>query len=188
KKSMSMGARLDYPVLNINLSYATLSNPDLMRYVFDCSVTTRYPLQNIIIEITETAEIRNINITREFIKNMKHYGLRFALDDFGTGFSSFSYLAKLGVDYIKLDKSLIRELLVNSSSHHIVRSLIELCKNLGIKTIAEGVENHEILLEASRYDFDFMQGYYFSRPRPISEFPDAAQGLAEVELQRLIQL
>lgn len=188
KKAMSMGAGLGYPILNINLSYATLSNPDLMRYVFDCSVSTHYPLKNIIIEITETAEIKNINITRESIKKMRQYGLRFALDDFGTGFSSFSYLAKLGVDYIKLDKSLIRELLINRSSHHIVRSLIDLCKNLEIKTIAEGVENHEILLEVSQYDFDFMQGYYFSRPKPISEFVDVDQALAEPMLQRLIHM
>jgi EAL domain-containing protein (putative c-di-GMP-specific phosphodiesterase class I) len=97
-------------------------------------------------------------------------GLRLFIDDFGTGYSSLAYLQKLPVNAIKIDKSFVLTMLEDPAAAQIVRSTLELGHNLGLRVIAEGVENESICERLVALGCDEAQGYYLSRPMPASEF------------------
>lgn len=170
KQALKYYSDFDYPRLTINLSYLTIATSDTIEYIIECKNNFNYPAEKIIFEITETTEISNILLVQHFIDKLKKHGFFFALDDFGSGFSSFYYLANLGIDYIKLDKSLTTDLPSSKTAQHIVKSITELAKDLNIAVIAEGIENELLLNEMSRYNIDYLQGYYFSKPKPLSEY------------------
>ena len=171
KQTLKHFSLFNYPRLTINLSYLTIATNEIIEYILECRNNYNYPAKKIVFEITETVEISNIVLVQRFIKRLKEHGFSFALDDFGSGFSSFGYLANLGVDYIKIDKSLIADLPNSKTTQHIVKSIISLAKNLQIAIIAEGIESEALLKEVDKYDIDFLQGYYFSKPKPLKEHP-----------------
>lgn len=103
--------------------------------------------------------IRTLSLIRDL-------GVRFAIDDFGTGYSSLAYLKKLPVSSIKIDKSFVRNMEHDRDNAIIVRSIIDLGHNLGLKVVAEGVETQEAQNMLRSFDCDEMQGYYYSRPIP----------------------
>ena len=122
------------------------------------------PGHKLIFEITESAAIDNFAHAEEFIRHLRRYGCRFSLDDFGVGFSSYSYLKKLKLDYLKIDGSFIRDMLRNEVDVALVSSMNETSRFLGIKTIAESVENEETLEKLREIGVDFVQGYHTGRP------------------------
>jgi EAL domain-containing protein (putative c-di-GMP-specific phosphodiesterase class I) len=97
-------------------------------------------------------------------------GIRIYIDDFGTGFSSLGYLSRLPIRAIKIDKSFVVDLVKRADADTIVRSTIGLAHNLGLKVIAEGVENRETWERLKTYDCDEGQGYYFTKPLPPEQF------------------
>ena len=100
----------------------------------------------------------------------------FALDDFGSGLSSFSYLKNLQVDYLKLDGSFVKEMMNNPIDHALVEATNQIGHAMGIKTIAEFVENQDILSALRSIGVDYAQGYGIARPCPVADiFPTAAQ-------------
>lgn len=103
--------------------------------------------------------IRTLSLIRDL-------GVRFAIDDFGTGYSSLAYLKKLPVSSIKIDKSFVKNMEHDRDNAIIVRSIIDLGHNLGLKVVAEGVETQEAQNMLRSFDCDEMQGYYYSRPIP----------------------
>jgi EAL domain-containing protein (putative c-di-GMP-specific phosphodiesterase class I) len=123
-----------------------------------------------VFEIIESSEIDNLEATVRFIQRFKKLGVRFALDDFGSGFFSFFYLKALPVDFLKIDKSIILEAISDEKNHYIIRAITQLAENLGIKVIAEGVEDEAILNAISEYDISYIQGYHIARPQPVAEF------------------
>ncbi|MCW9012241.1 MAG: EAL domain-containing protein [Gammaproteobacteria bacterium] len=125
---------------------------------------------HLIIEITETAAIKNIISARGFIDSMLAMGVRFAIDDFGVGFSSFHYIKTLPVAYIKIDGSFVRQLHADTVDRVFVQATVDIAKSLGISTIAEFVENEEIVSILKDVGADFGQGYYLGKPDP--EFVD----------------
>jgi len=107
-------------------------------------------------------------------------GVILSIDDFGTGYSSLSYLKRFAVDKLKIDQSFIRNMLNEPSDAAIVRAVIQMARSLGLKTIAEGVEDENMLEPLRMQQCDEVQGYYFARPMPADEFSLYLSGTREV--------
>jgi len=107
----------------------------------------------------------------EILTVMKQMGLKLAVDDFGTGYSSLAHLNRLPIDSIKIDKSFVIRMVTETQDTVIVRSMIHLAHNLGLKVVAEGVENRETLDMLRKMGCDMAQGYHISHPRPAAELP-----------------
>ena len=120
-------------------------------------------------EVTETAAITNIEQAKKFIHTVKKLGCSFALDDFGSGLSSFSYLKELEVDYLKIDGSFIRDILVDHKVFSIVEAITQLGNSMGIQTVAEYVESDEIMQKITAIGVGYAQGYGIQVPRPLSD-------------------
>ncbi len=121
----------------------------------------------LVFEITETAAMSEIDVTITFIKRLKEMGCRFALDDFGAGFSSFYYLKRFDVDYLKIDGSFIRDLATDEGSRIFVRALNDVARGLDKQVIAEWVETPEVLNLLLGMGTQFGQGYLFQQPVPL---------------------
>ncbi|MGY4687327.1 sensor domain-containing protein [Petrotoga sp. DB-2] len=122
------------------------------------------------VELIEDLFIEDFYLAQKKVEALKEIGLKIALDDFGTGFSSLSYLNKLDIDKIKIDKSFIDNILHDETSQRLVSSIISMSKSLGFEVIAEGVENKEQLLFLQKEGCYEVQGYYFSKPLPFEQF------------------
>ncbi len=159
----------DPPVFMINLSGQSLSDKQLLSDIVDrLYVSTVKPAQ-LCFEITETAAVSNLSSATEFMETLKALGCQFALDDFGSGLSSFTYLKRLPVDYLKIDGSFVREIVNDPISSAMVKSINDIGHVMGKLTIAEFVEDAAILEEVKSLGIDFAQGYGIARPKPLDD-------------------
>jgi len=122
------------------------------------------------LEVTETAIMDDIDLAVQTLTELKEMGIRTAIDDFGTGHSSLSYLRKLPIEVLKIDKSFIDEILISQEDQTLVRGIINMVHALGIDVVAEGVENHSMASLLQEMDCDLVQGYHYCRPVPENEF------------------
>ena len=120
-------------------------------------------------EITEAIAVNNIHQIRKFIFSLKQLGCSFALDDFGKGMCSLTYLKNLPVDYLKIDGSFISELHTDKVSQVMVEAINHLATGIGLKTVAEYVENKEILNTLYLLGIDYAQGYHLGHPQKFAE-------------------
>jgi len=120
----------------------------------------------IVFEITERDTVRNMNLLEQFMRDLKQQGFRFAIDDFGSGFSSYHYIRRLPVDFIKIEGDFITNMLNSTRDHSIVTSIVTLAHQLDIRTIAEHVESGEILESVAAAGVEYVQGYYVGRASP----------------------
>ncbi len=157
-------------VWGINLSGQSLADEDLLKFVISDFDHKKIPPQKVYFEITETAAIGNLDNAIQFIQAMKKYGCRFALDDFGSGLSSFSYLKNLPVDFLKIDGMFVRDIATNNIDFAMVKAINDIGHAMNKKTIAEFVENDEIIKTLKSIGVDFAQGYGIEKPKPLSEF------------------
>ena len=148
----------------INISGAVLSDNSLLTFVKEALERYNLPPELLCFEITETVAIANFTHAHSFVNELKQIGCKFALDDFGSGFASFSYLKTLPVDYLKIDGSFVRHLAENTVDHTMVDIINQLGHVMGLKTIAEFVENEDIMKALRRLGVDFAQGYHIGRP------------------------
>ncbi|MGK7889506.1 MAG: PAS domain S-box protein [Leptolyngbyaceae cyanobacterium] len=155
------------PKLMINLSGNSLCDQRFLNYVIDWFETEQIPPSLICFEITETAAIANLSQATEFIRILKTYGCQFALDDFGSGMSSFAYLKNLPVDYLKIDGNFVRDILDDPVDCTIVRFINSLSQTLGMKTIAEFVENQQVRDRLQEIGVNYVQGYGIAQPIPF---------------------
>ena len=153
----------------INISGAVLSDNTLLDHVKVMLNAYRLPPQIVCFEITETVAIANFTHANRFVRDLKEIGCSFALDDFGSGFASFSYLKTLPVDYLKIDGSFVRHLIDNEVDHTMVDIINQLGHVMGLKTIAEFVENEQILSVLRHLGVDYAQGYHFGQPKPLRD-------------------
>ncbi len=155
-------------IFAINLSGQSLGEKCFLEFVI--SQLEKYAINGtcICFEITETAVISNITHAAEFIDALKLRGCRFSLDDFGSGLSSFKYLKDLDVDFLKIDGSFIRAIARDEKTHDMVVSINEISHIMGLKTIAEHVENTEVQTLLEAVGVDFIQGYVVDKPHPIA--------------------
>jgi len=128
----------------------------------------RLPASRLTLEITESAVMNDPLRAREVMTRLNHLGASLAIDDYGTGFSSLAYLKLLPVNSLKIDRSFVMDMLEDENDAIIVRSTIDLSHNLGLKVVAEGVENAEVLQLLRAHGCDAAQGYHLARPMPLS--------------------
>jgi len=125
---------------------------------------------NVIVEITESLMISNKQQYIQQLNTFRDHGIKIAMDDFGTGYSSLSYLKKLPLDILKIDRSFIRDILVDASDASLVETILDIADNFGLKVVAEGVEAAEHADFLTQRDCLFAQGFYFSKPVPEEQF------------------
>lgn len=153
--------------LNVNLSGASLSDDGFM---LGLESTLRANLElapKLCFEVTETSAVANLHFAADFMRELKRLNCRFALDDFGTGMSSYAYLQKLPVDYVKIDGIFVRDMTTNMTNYAMVRSINELCHFLDLRTIAEYVEDMEIMDTLREIQVDYGQGFGIAKPRRL---------------------
>ena len=151
----------------INLSGVSLNSEEFRDALVEQITDNQKLASYIVFEITETAAINNYELVKDFIDSLNHFGCKFALDDFGSGMSSYGYLRNIPVDFIKVDGSFIKQILENDYDQTIVKSICEISVQLGIKTIAEFVENEQLLNKIIEMGFDYGQGYHIDKPKLI---------------------
>ena len=160
-------------VFAINMSGAAFSDPELLDIIREELQGCGAPPANLVIEITETTAIADMARAQKFIGALKEIGCRFSLDDFGSGASSFYYLKHLPLDFLKIDGALVKGLSEGSPDMHFVRAIIEMCRGLDIRTVAEWVEDPGLLDTIEELGADFAQGYEVGRPLPLEEYTEA---------------
>ena len=153
----------------INLSGHSLTDENFLTFVLEQLRAWNIPAEHICFEVTETAAIENLSKAIQLIETLKARGCRFALDDFGSGLSSFTYLKKLPVDYLKIDGAFVKGIANSSIDFQVVKTIHEIGKVLGKQTIAEFVENDAIREKLREIGVDYAQGYGIGRPQPIEE-------------------
>ena len=121
------------------------------------------------LEITEGATMNNPNATIEILTALRDLGVRIAIDDFGTGYSSLSYLQRFPIDTLKIDRSFVKDVMVDSESAAITNSIVHLAHSLGLETVAEGVEGADQEAYLRKLNCTYVQGYYYSKPLPVDE-------------------
>ncbi|MEM7082813.1 MAG: EAL domain-containing protein [Pseudomonadota bacterium] len=159
----------------INLSGSSVGDKRFVDFLIDAVKNCRLPEGMINFEITETAVIRNVGEAGRMMSALHDMGCQFALDDFGSGLSSFGYLKKLPVDFIKIDGMFIRDILTDEIDRIFVRSIIDIARTMNIKSIAEFVENDQILNAVKELGIDYVQGFGVHRPETVfAELPMGA--------------
>lgn len=154
---------------SVNLSGKDLGDQEILSFLRDKIAESGAEPGRLIFEITETAAIHDMDKAVKFIKALKAIGCHFSLDDFGVGFTSFIYLREMGVDFIKIDGSFIKRLHEDERDRLFVKAIVDVAKGMGIKTIAEFVENEEILKLLKKIGVDYAQGFFIGKPAPWNE-------------------
>ncbi|MES1986806.1 MAG: EAL domain-containing protein [Pseudomonadota bacterium] len=164
QKLLEVNAEKCNYVFSINLSGTSLGDKSLLSFIQDMFIKYSIPPQSICFEITETAAIVNLKNTILLFSALRKLGCSFALDDFGSGMSSFTYLKNFDVDYLKIDGTFVKEMHINKIDHAMVRSIHSVAEAMNIKTVAEFVENEEILRELKTIGVHYGQGLYLGAP------------------------
>ena len=157
---------------SINLSGNSIGDEHFMHHLTEQFRSCHFDAEKICFEVTETAAISNLNVASVFINTIKELGCSFSLDDFGSGMSSFGYLKQLNIDYLKIDGLFVKDIVIDPVDAAMVKSINEVGQIMGLKTIAEYVENDDILKVIKDIGVDFVQGYGISRPKPLEEMRD----------------
>lgn len=164
----------------VNISARSLGDRDLLPMISSAIVASGIDPSSLVFEITETAAIANMEQVRRFAGTLRDLGCGFALDDFGAGFASFYYLKHVPLDWIKIDGDFVRDLTRNATDQLVVRHLAEMAHSLGLRTIAEFVEDAETMAMLLEYGVDCGQGRFVGEPEPIPSLaeshPAAAAG------------
>jgi len=164
----------NWPItIAINLSGQTISSQEMMKYIIARAEQTGAPPGRIIFAVTESAAITNISAATVFMLTLRGRGFRFMLNDFGSGLSSFTYLKKLPVDFLKIDGTFVRDILSDPVDYAMVRSINELGQLLDKQTIAEHVETLAVAAELRAMGIDYLQGSAYARPEALVSFTHA---------------
>ena len=164
KKSFEYFKDKDYE-FSINLTLEDITNKNISSYIIE--MLKEYNIASkVVFEIVESEGIQDFTYVNNFIDRVKELGCKIAIDDFGSGYSNFEYLIKLNADYIKIDGSLIKDILLNKSNQEIVITIVDFAKRQGFKTIAEFVSSKEIFDKIKELGLDYAQGYYIHEPKP----------------------
>jgi EAL domain-containing protein (putative c-di-GMP-specific phosphodiesterase class I) len=156
---------IDTFFISCNFSRDTFASPDFAAQVQKILEPYTFPRELLILEIMESAAVRDVAQLQQNIISLKEYGVRVALDDFGEGFTSFYDLQKYPIDGIKLDKGLVDQILTPCGSS-ILKAMIQVGHELDMTILAEGVETDEQVRELQRIHCDVIQGFRFSHPLP----------------------
>lgn len=154
---------------SINITANSIGNHQTRSAIKVLMENLEFPTNKICFEITESSAIQNLTDALEFIDEMKFLGCKFALDDFGTGFSSLGYLKNLDVDYLKIDGAFIRDIVSDEIDRAMVTAIADIGRAMKIKTIAEYVEDEEVLKTLIPLNVDLGQGFGLAKPMPLEK-------------------
>ncbi|MBD1575791.1 EAL domain-containing protein [Vibrio sp. S11_S32] len=157
---------------SINLSGQSMGDNDFIMFLTDLLENTTITREKLCIEITETAAVANMQVATDLFTRLKQLGCLIALDDFGSGLSSFAYLKTLPLDIVKIDGCFVRDMHNDSKDYVVVRAMNSLAKQMGMQTVAEFVENQQILDLLVDLGVDYAQGYFFCAPIPLPRLVD----------------
>jgi PAS domain S-box-containing protein len=150
--------------ISINLSALDIEEKYTRAKVLELLEENKEDASRIVFELLEDEGIKNLNTVKEFITDVKKYGVKIAIDDFGAGYSNYERLLEYQPDILKIDGCLIRDIATNNYSLSVVKSIVTFSKEQNLQTIAEFIENEEIFNIVKTLGVDFSQGYYFSKP------------------------
>ncbi len=154
------------PRVFINLSAQQMQNREILSHAEGLCEHLELPRELLVFELLERDAIGDITRMREFLAELRDKGFAFALDDFGSGYNSFHYLRELHFEYVKIDGAFVRNICRSRTDMALVRNLTHLCQDLGIQTVAEFVEDADILHSLQEIGVDYAQGYHLSLPQP----------------------
>ncbi|MCW8854240.1 MAG: EAL domain-containing protein [Gammaproteobacteria bacterium] len=156
----------------VNLSVWNLQDPDLFDYVKDLLREFNVPANKLVMEVTESAVMSDPDSAIDTMNKLSNLGISLSIDDFGVGFSSLQYLKKLPVKELKIDKSFVRDMIVDENDAVIVKSTISLAHNLGLGVIAEGIENQEVYDILKIIGCDKAQGFHMGKPMSVDDLEE----------------
>jgi diguanylate cyclase (GGDEF)-like protein/PAS domain S-box-containing protein len=157
--------------VGVNLSAQQFLKGDLAKVIKDVLAETGINPRHLELEITESMTME-VDYAMKTLNELKGLGIKISIDDFGTGYSSLNYLKKFSIDYLKIDRSFIKDIMNNETDANIVDTIISMAHNLKLEVIAEGVEDRDQLSFLQSHNCDFVQGYFFSKPLSANVFED----------------
>lgn len=172
----------------VNLSGTSLNDEEFMEEVFDLLRSNSHVASFLSIEITESVALHDLNNTRRFIDKVRGFGARVALDDFGAGYTSFAYIKELPADLLKIDGSFIVTMNQHPANVSIVEAIVNLARNLGMKTVAEWAEDADTVETLAEIGVDYVQGYVVSHPQAPEQLLQATSSASFISDSKLLQL
>jgi EAL domain-containing protein (putative c-di-GMP-specific phosphodiesterase class I) len=160
------------PKCMINLSAASVTDQSLTDFVANCIRDNDLPPDSIGFELTETAAVSNLSSAEKLMRRLKVLGCCIALDDFGTGMSSFAYLRKLPVDYLKIDGEFVKDMVRDAVDYAMVEAIQHIGRVIGIQTVAEWVEDQATFNALALIGVDYVQGFRIGVPIPLAQWLD----------------
>ncbi|BBP05904.1 hypothetical protein TPL01_08120 [Sulfuriferula plumbiphila] len=157
-------AKPEIPALAVNISGRSLDAPGLAHFISDELLSAKVEPRRLMIEITETSALSDLQDAQRFIEALRHTGCIICLDDFGTGFASFAYLKHIKADILKIDGLFIRDIIFERDNQVFVKAIVDVARGLGKTTVAEFVESREIYAMLKEMGVDMVQGYYLDIP------------------------
>lgn len=161
---------LEDAIIAVNLSAIQFNSGDIEHTVREAIELAGVPANRLELEMTESIIMKDAENVLEKVVRLQEMGCHLSIDDFGTGYSSLAYLKRFAVDKLKIDQAFIKDMAHNQDDDVIVRTIIQMAKNLGLKTIAEGIEDAETLALLKQYQCDEAQGYFIARPMNEAKF------------------
>ena len=156
--------------INVNLSVVQLLQQNVVENVGRILSRTGVNPRNIVLEITESFAINDMERVLKIISGLKALGPRIALDDFGTGYSSLNYIKQLPLNIIKVDKTFIDDIVEDEYAQAFVKLIVDLSKTIGTQIVVEGIEDIEQYNLLKEIGVNYIQGYYFGKPVPANQF------------------
>jgi diguanylate cyclase (GGDEF)-like protein len=156
----------------VNVSASSLADPELLRLIDEVLISTGFSPELLTIEITETALMRRPEEALEAVRRVSEMGVGISIDDYGTGYSSLTYLNDLAASELKIDRKLTQRVVSSARTAMIVAGTIKLAHHLGLRVVAEGVENQQTHDALREIDCDELQGFYYGTPRPAEVLDD----------------
>lgn len=154
----------------VNSTASDLEDGDLVELVREVLGLWDLAPQHLVLEITETAIMRNPDKAIAVLEDLRELGIRTSVDDFGTGYSSLAYLKDLPIDEIKIDRSFVQDICTNSSEREITATIIKLGGAMGLQVVAEGIESQDIANQLLELGCHYGQGFHFGKPVTGKEF------------------
>ena len=171
--------------ISVNVSWRSLLDHDLPATIRALLAKFELPSSALCLEITESRIVADLRRARRVLDELRGMGVRIAIDDFGTGFSSLSQLQQLPIDEIKIDRSFVTHMETDPSDEILVKSIVELGRNLGLTVTAEGIESEAVLERLQELGCDFGQGFHIGRPASADECRRYFAGLEALPSARL---
>ncbi len=173
-------------VISFNISSRDLVNPELPKLVENALTENGVEPHRIAIEVTESGFMEEPGQALDILQRLDKLGVRLSIDDYGTGYSSLAYIKKLPVQEIKIDQSFVKNMINDTNDAIIVKSTIDLGHNMGLKVVAEGVEDVESLSMLKQLGCDYAQGYYMSKPLSAEDFEAWLSNGNDFDTMRLV--